>query len=163
MALFSRSRSSATLPPELAKVRVLAWAPLAGGGAVAASRDALHLVRPGDETRHVPWHLIDHAQWHSEGALEIRAVDGTIAQLVLDGEHERLPIVLRERVQASVAHLVQRELPGGVTVRAAIRRDADGNLSSQVTYTGAAQATPEIERVGAQLEREARDAVGLHD
>lgn len=146
----------------LGGISPIAWAPLRGGGAVAATTDALHIKRPDeDEPRHVPWELIDHAEWHPEGALDVRAIDGTVARLVLDGDHEQLPVVLRERVQSSVAHLVQRELAGGITVRAAIRRTASGALISQVTYVGAASPTPAVVRVGEELEREARSAVGL--
>lgn len=139
----------------------LAWAPLRGGGGVAATADHLVIVRPDEEPRRVPWNLIDHAEWHPQGALDVRAVDGTSTRLILEGDHTRLPTVLRERVQASLAHLVQRELPGGVTVRAAIRRDAEGQLSSQVTYVGTDRPTPAITRLGEDLEREARSAVGL--
>lgn len=146
----------------LGGIEPLAWARLREGGAVAATTEALVIARADEpERRVVPWELIDHGEWHPQGVIEVRALDGTSTRLMLQGDNERFAVVLRERVQASLAHLVQRELPGGVTVRAAIRRNAAGELSSQVTYVGTASPSATVIRVGEELERQARSAVGL--
>lgn len=159
-------RRSAAMPDDVRSrfggITPLAWAPLRDGGAVAATTTSLVIARAGEEeTRVVPWELVDHGEWHPQGALDVRAIDGTSMRLWLDTADTRFPVVLRERVQASVAHVVQRDLPGGITVRAAIRRNAAGELSSQVSYVGVGQPTPAVVSVGEELEREARSAVGL--
>ena len=67
--------------------------------------------------------------------------------------------VLRQRVEASVVHLVRRTLPDGTRVSASVRRDAEGGL-----YVRTSPGDPRSPAQAALLEevlREARDAVGL--
>ena len=116
--------------------RLLAWAPLADGGWVAGTRDALYL--PGDR---VPWEQVQAADWdRDESRLRVREV-GTWGEarpehaLTLHEsaakDADRFLQLVRERVTASV--LVSRHVP--VTGRRGVRvvaRRAPSGLSDVV-------------------------------
>lgn len=163
MALFSRApRPPAELLTALGPGSPpLAFADLAGGGwAVATTADWVIVI--DGEVRRRAWIEADRAEWLSNPpALVMRWVDGVSHTIHLAKDDSRLPAAVRERVEASIVFAQQRELPGGVIVRAAVRRAADDSLSSQVTVIGAARSTPEIDRIGADLEAQVRSAVGL--
>jgi hypothetical protein len=117
--------------------RLLAWAPLVGGGWVAGTRDALYLPGghlPGGHlpggphpVGRVPWEQVQAADWdREEGRLRVSEV-GTWGrprpQHVLDvpdsaaKDADRLLQLIRERVTASV--LLSRHVP--VTGRRGLR------------------------------------------
>lgn len=149
--------------------KVLARVALRGGGTAAATVPALVMVATADPTATdedqavtVPWELTDGAEWLADSAtLLVRALDGAEHRLPLPDGERTFPQVVRERVEASIVHVQTRDLGRGVTVRAAVRRSASGDLSSQVTVLGAATRTAAIDRAGEELEREVRSAVGL--
>ena len=66
--------------------------------------------------------------------------------------------VLRQRVEASVVHLVWRTLPDGTRVSASVRRDAEGGL---YVRTSPGDGSPAEAAALEEVLREARDAVGL--
>jgi hypothetical protein len=119
--------------------RLLAWAPVAGGGWVAGTRDALYLP---DER--LPWEKVQAAEWDTEHArLRVSEVGTWGAQrprhaLVLDEEAEaetgRLLQLVRERVTASV--LLSRHVPidGRRGVRVIARRAPSGRSDVQWAY-----------------------------
>ncbi|TGO04417.1 hypothetical protein [Serinibacter arcticus] len=161
-------RVPARLPPEVAArlpgVTPIAWAPVRDGGWVVLSTREWVAV-PADETAppvRRGWHEVDNAQWLTESsALRVRWIDGDTQVVRLSGDDPRVPQVVRERVEASIVHHVSRDLPGGVQVRAVVRRDGDGGLTSQVSVVGTASVSPEVARIAEALEAEARSAVGL--
>ncbi|MGC4111479.1 MAG: hypothetical protein QM747_13860 [Nocardioides sp.] len=119
--------------------RLLAWAPLAGEGWVAGTRDALYL--PGVR---LPWEQVQGADWDSaEDRLRVSEVGswGTprpVHQLsVADGaakDADRLLQLVRERVTASV--LLSRHVPitGRRGVRVVARRAPSGRSEIQWLY-----------------------------
>lgn len=162
------ARLPARLPAEVAArvpgVSAIAWAPVRDGGWVVLSAREWVTVPPEEDGAPVVrgWHEVDNAQWVTEAsALQVRWIDGSTQVVRIDGDDPRVPQVVRERVEASIVHHVVRDLPGGVQVRAAVRRDGDGALTSQVSVVGTATVTPEVARVAEELEAEARSAVGL--
>ena len=165
MPLFRRPiRLPAPVVARLDGASPIASSPLAGGGWVVLTA-AEWIVVPDDDDGAVArhgWHEVDNAQWVTEAStLVVRWIDGTTERLRLAGEDERVPQVVRERVEASIVHVAQRDLPGGIQVRAVVRRDGRGDLSSQVSVVGTASVSPEVAELAAQLEAEVRAAVGL--
>jgi hypothetical protein len=119
--------------------RLLAWAPLADGGFVGGTRDALYLPA----TR-LPWEQVQVADWdRDETRLRVREV-GTWGEprpehvLLLHEsaakDADRLLQLLRERVTASV--LVSRHVPvtGRRGVRIVARRAPSGRSDVQWFY-----------------------------
>lgn len=161
-------RVPARLPAEVAArapdVSPLAWAPVRDGGWLVLSTREWIAV-PADAAAPVVrrgWQEVDNAQWLTESsALRVRWIDGDTQVVRLSGDDPRVPQVVRERVEASIVHHVSRDLAGGVQVRAVVRRDGDGELTSQVSVVGTATVSPEVARVAEALEAEARSAVGL--
>jgi hypothetical protein len=128
--------------------RLLAWAPVAGGGWVAGTRDALYLP---DER--LPWEEVQDAEWDSEHArLRVSEV-GTWGEqrprhaLVLDeeavAETGRLLQLVRERVTASV--LLSRHVPvdGRRGVRVIARRAPSGRADVHWAYEYDAGVDPD--------------------
>lgn len=101
--------------------RVLATAPLVGGGHLVVTSFGLWVPDPA---RRVGWHLVSKATW-SDGAIGLVEADevGTIDDVVLLADRPvralrlaepgRVPLVVHERVTASVHTRHHRELPGG--------------------------------------------------
>jgi len=119
--------------------RLLAWAPVAGGGWVAGTRDALYLP-----AARLPWEEVQAADWDSEQArLQVSEV-GTWGEprarhaLILDesavAETGRLLQLVRERVTASV--LISRHVPidGRRGFRVIGRRAPSGHSDVQWVY-----------------------------
>lgn len=119
--------------------RLLAWAPIEGGGWVAGTRDALYLP-----DRRVPWEQVQTADWDREvGRLRVIEV-GTWGEprprhvLTIPDtaakDADRLLQLLRERVTASV--LVSRHVPvtGRRGVRIIGRRAPSGRADVQWFY-----------------------------
>jgi len=161
-------RPSGRLPAEVAAriagVAPIAWAPVRDGGWIVLTTREWIAV-PAEESAPVErrgWHEVDSAQWMAEStALQVRWIDGGTQVVRLTDGDPRVPQVVRERVEASIVHHVSRDLAGGVQVRAVVRRDGDGELTSQVSVVGTATVSPEVAAVATALEAEARSAVGL--
>ena len=130
-----------TRPPvEVGKgERLLAWAPVEGGGWAAGTRDALYLLE-----RRVPWEQVQSADWdRDEGRLRVSEVGTwgdprpqhtlTIPNTAAK-DADRLLQLLRERVTASV--LMSRHVPvtGRRGVRIIARRAPSGHSDVQWLY-----------------------------
>jgi hypothetical protein len=135
-----RRFSSSRLPADVAAAlplepgdRVLAWSPLTGGGAAAATVTGLRVLSPTGRTLAREWAQVRQAAWDGgSGTLAVTWVTGrqvTPLELTRAG---RLPEVVHERVRASLLLSRQVELPGGRTAWVALRRSAGGALVSQV-------------------------------
>jgi len=118
---------------------LLAWAPVAGGGWVAGTRDALYL--PGAR---LPWEDVQAADWDFDQARLLVSEVGTWGErrprhaLTLDADAradtERLLQLVRERVTASV--LLSRHVPieGRRGVRVIGRRAPSGRSDVQWVF-----------------------------
>ena len=160
------------LPAELAQAlgigrgdRVLAWSELAGGGAAAATVTHLKIITPRGKLLDRPWTDVEHAVWDQDSRTLAVFWAGSRQTTPLElGEPEgtRLAVVIRERVQASVVLSLPVTLPGGRTGTVALRRAADGTLTTQSLLPPGVRAdapdvAPVLERAAAQL----RDEAGL--
>ena len=134
-----RARAARAVPGELAKElgvarrdRVLAWSELVGGGAAVATVSGLKVKKPTGGVIDRPWSDVDHAAWESDShTIAVWwAGQRLVTPLELEGE-SRLPEVIRERVQASVLLAGSVVVPGGRTVRIALRKGADGGIRTQ--------------------------------
>ena len=174
MALFSRPR----LPPAVAErlallpgERVVAWGtgpgPEPGTTAYVVATDrALHLPDWAGGSR-VPWDLVQRASW-ADGVLDVSVRDSPRARprrvvVRLDDERE-LPVVVRERVEASIEvqqHLDLEGRPGGVAVAA--RRVSDtGELRWSLSFDpGLDGRDPALRAQAQQALAELRGALGL--
>ncbi|SDD10882.1 hypothetical protein SAMN05216410_2851 [Sanguibacter gelidistatuariae] len=146
MGLFSRTDA---MPAEIRRAlplspgdSALASALLRDGGWVVATQHTLVFVAAPDPEQATlapptswPWCQVDRASWDPESAsLTVRWVD-TAAPLPLHLVHpERTTFarVFRERVQYSVILAETVHLPDGLSARVAVRRDASGDLFTQV-------------------------------
>lgn len=144
-------------------VRVLAVARLTDGWA-AATTEQLLVLRDGAVVAR-PWHLVDGARLDAEAAtLSVTWVDGhrpTDLPLA-DDRDVSLARVLHGQVQASVVHRENVALPGGRSVRVALRRTPDGELLTQVIGTGDVDlAEPATAAAVDAAEARVREAAGL--
>ncbi len=146
----------------LPDAKPLAWATAAGGETGVVTVDHLAIVAKDGAVREIPWTLFDGADWDDETAtLTLREVDGGTHALRLPDDPRRFTQAVRMRIEASLVHVVQRPVPGGGMVRAAVRRDPAGTLSSQVSILGTAREDREVLDLASEVEAEARGAVGL--
>ncbi|ROR74115.1 hypothetical protein [Bogoriella caseilytica] len=117
------------------------------------------------EVSSAAWHELEHGSWDGEeGVLTLTWIDRARPQLVLTPAHERVEAftaAVRERIQSSVVHTEHGTTPSGASIRAYIRRDDRGELLSQVTATGRLGTDPSEAEVVDEVERRAREAVGL--
>jgi hypothetical protein len=107
--------------------RIVSWAPVLGGGVLAASRFGLWWPE-ADGPRRINWELIDKATWH-ENVVTVIEADLTDDLLLRDrapvslelAEARDLPPTIRQRVQSSV---VSSELVtgAGIAMRVVGRR-----------------------------------------
>ena len=110
--------------------RVLAWADDGSGRAVVASESALHLQRVPPAYTRVGWEQIEHASYEAGVMTVTLSTDLDSATLrVPVGGGPQLPVVIRDRVTASV--LVDRHvaLEGDAGVRIVGRRSAAGDVT----------------------------------
>lgn len=146
-----------------------ALAELARGRWAAVTTPALVVLVPTEEGQAevstAPWHELEHGSWDGEkGELTLTWIDRTRKELVLRPAHEKVEAftsAVRERIQSSVVHTEHGTTPSGATIRAYIRRDDRGQLLSQVTATGPLSPEPQDQAVVDEVERRAREAVGL--
>ncbi len=167
-----RKFTAARLPAELADAlpldpgeRVLAWSPLLGGGAVAATVRGLRARTPLGRTVHRDWSDVQRASWDAaSGTLAVSWVDSrqvTPLELTAAG---RLPDVVHERVRSSVVLSREIELPGGRAVWVALRRSADGSVVTQaVPSPGVRLDEPGVAAAVRRAEQALRDDVGAVD
>ena len=143
MGLFSRKDA---MPPEIRRSlhlpagdTVLGSAMLDEGAWAVATQRSLVVVpgpaSPSPAAVSSPWCRVDRASWDpAEAALTVRWVDSpepTPLRLIYP-ERTTFARVFRERVQHSVVLSETVHLPDGLSARVAVRRDAMGELFTQV-------------------------------
>jgi len=123
--------------------RVLAWSPLVGGGVAVATMADLRILTPRGRHLIHPWVDVDHAAWdRASRTLAVWWVGSRqTTPLEIEDDSGRLPEAIRERVQASVVLTAPVSLPAGRAGRVAIRRDAEGRLSTQSLLPPGVSAT----------------------
>jgi hypothetical protein len=128
--------------------RVLAWGRLVGGGLVAATVGGIRIRTPRGALVNRIWIDVDRAEWHAEsGTLVIWWVgERRVTPLELEPETStRLPVTVRERVQASVLLTGEVDVGAGRKVRVALRRTAQGALVTQaLAPPGVSVGEPEV-------------------
>lgn len=144
--------------------RILAAGELEGGDWVVLTRTGATLVAEDGVRWQHPWHEIERGEWDGEThTLSVHLVGSPQAHpLVTREEHPRsLPLVFRERVDASVVLVENEPARGGGTLRAAVRRTPDGDLLTQVLAVGRVRRGPDLDAQIDALETKVRDAVGM--
>ena len=142
--------------------RRLASADLTDGW-VAATRAGI-VYRLGDAVVRRAWTDVDHAALNGESSvLTITWITGETTALPLVPEKRlTFPQVFREQVQASIVHTVQVRLPDAGAARVVLRRDAAGELLSQVIGDGRVDlADPVVARLVGAAEAELWSAAGV--
>jgi len=145
------------------KDALLAAAALRDGSYAATSRFALHRIDEREVTSW-PWTEVDKAALDPEtSTIRVTLVTGTSLELELGSERNRsFAQTLRERVQNSVVGSSSTQLETGEIVRVAVRRDAHGELFSQVIAPGSVDlADPATAGVVDELYARVRQAAGL--
>lgn len=146
--------------------RVLASAELADGSWAVATRAGLLTSDAGGTTVvQRLWSDVDRAGYDPESAtITVSWVDGAppLALRLADPRRTSLAQTLRERVQSSVVLSETVTFAAGLTARVAVRRDADGELFSQVVADPGLDLTdPEVEARVDAAEGRVRSASGL--
>lgn len=157
--------------------KVLGAVPIdeAGESWAVAMADGLRIVSASALTADHPWDRVDKGSWDAEGRAFTLALSGgpeqglTLVvpeQIEQDGGARPVAVdafarALRQRVEASLVHLVSRALPSGAQARIAIRRDAGGALYAVASPEPGSAATQEDRAEVEALLRSARDSVGL--
>lgn len=145
--------------------KVLAWADDGAGRAVIASESALHLQRTPPEYSRLGWEQIEHVSYET-GVMTVTLgpAHGSVRLRVPVGDDPQLPVVVRDRVTASV--LVDRFVPlrGDAGVRIVGRRQVGGPAGDDVLWRAELDPTLVADaaaRHEAQVaEREVRAEVG---
>lgn len=162
--------------------RVLAAVPAdpSGGAWALALGDALVVVGPQGVELSARWEEVERAKWDGqERTFELGWLDPARPVLRLEVP-ETLPVgqgavegreqdvdpnpfarVLRERVESVVVHRVSAELGSGQVVSVSVRRDGAGALRTVVSGVPQGGLEAADQELVAQLERRARDGVGL--
>ena len=144
--------------------RILSAAAVDGGAWLVLTRSEVLLASPeGVPWRH-PWHEVERGDWDGEKhTLTIHWMGQRApSTLVTDESFPRdLPLTFRERVDASIVHIETEPARGGGTLRAAVRRTADGGLLVQVIGVGRVRPSPALDAQMDTLEAKVRDAVGM--
>lgn len=147
--------------------RLLAAAPLAGGGWATATTAELAVVHEGPArvTLRRPWCDVDRAAFDPErSVLTVEWVDAEpdLRLALTDPERTAFPQVLRERVQWSVVIAETVDLPGGGQAKVAVRRTTARDLFSQaIAGPGVDLDDPEVAHVVDAAEERVRSAAGL--
>ncbi len=144
--------------------RVLAFAPLADGWAVATSHRLLVLPAEGEPSRR-SWVDVNGGRLDADAAvLTVTWVDGGPAtELHLaDDRSMEFPRVFRQCVDSSLVHSEQVSLSGGRSARVALRRDPAGGFLTQVLGDATVDvADPAVAAALDAAEIRVRDAAGL--
>ena len=88
-------------------------------------------------------------------------VDTGVHEPVHDVDERGFARALRQRVDSAIVHHVSRALPDGTRATASVRRGADGVLYSTTEPESSEAQSDELGRALRDLERSAREAVGL--
>ena len=171
MPLFTRRpalpdalRRSLDLP---AGDKILSSAALASDrGWLVATRQALHVLPTDGETLTRDWADVDRGTFDPEGpTITVHWVTGDADEYPLEPPIPvRFAQTFRERVQSSVVHLKNLQLPGAGAVRIALRRAGNGELLTQVIGSARVDlADPGTAALVDAAEREVRAAAGLRD
>ncbi len=117
----------------LPKERVLAWADDGAGRPVVATETALHMQRVPPEYARLGWDQIERASYEA-GTLTVvlgESLGGATLRVPV-GPERQLPVVVRDRITASV--VVDRfvALSGDDGVRIVGRRGPDGTIAWRV-------------------------------
>jgi hypothetical protein len=146
-----------------ARTRVLAWAQLTGDGWAAATVAELRVLDPRGRLIRRPWVEVDHAAWDQESrTLAVWWVGSRTPTPLEVGEGSFLPEVVHERVRASVVLTREVELEGGRRVFVALRKAADGALSTSVSPGRGVRLTdPDVAARVAAAEAGLREEAGL--
>jgi hypothetical protein len=109
--------------------KILAWVDDGAGRVVVASETALHLQRTPPSYSRVGWEQVERASYDS-GTLTVVLVpeQGSATLRIPVGDGRELPVVVRDRVTASI--LVNRFVPlrGEAGVRIVGRRQENGQV-----------------------------------
>jgi hypothetical protein len=142
---------------------VLAWSPLTGGGWAAATPVGLRVALPGGAQVDRPWTDVDHVAWeHGSRMLAVWWVGSRQTTPLEVEEGSFLPEVVHERVRSSVVLTREVAIPGGRTVRVALRKADDGTLSTQaVPGRGVRMNDPEVAQLVGQARAALREEAGL--
>lgn len=140
--------------------RVQSAAPLVRGQWLAVCDDACVVVGEEGLTRQMAWTDVEHASWDGDARrLTLNGVDGSrLVVVTASDDVAAVTAAVRRAVTGSIVHAQFLTTRGG-EVRALIRRDAAGNLFSQLIARG--PIAPDEQPAVDALEREARAAVGL--
>jgi hypothetical protein len=170
VAFFRRPARRPALPDDArallgldASERVLAWSPLVGGGYAVATPEALHALLPTGSLLRRPWTEVDHAAWEQDsGMLAVWWVGSRQTTPLEVGQGSFLPEVVHERVRSSLVLARDVVLPGGRTVWVALRKAADGTLTTQaVPARGVRLTDPEVARLVAEAQADLRSEAGV--
>lgn len=146
-----------------ARERVLAWAGLNAGGWAAATVDTIVVLDPRGRLHRRPWTDVDHAAWDDDSrTLAVWWVGSRTPTPLEVGEGSFLPEVVHERVRASVVLTREVDLGGGRRVHVALRKAADGTLSTSVSPGRGVRLTdPDVAAQVSAAEAAVRDEAGL--
>jgi hypothetical protein len=170
VALFRRPVRRPSLPGEVRQVlqldasaRALAWSPLTPGGWAVATPAGLRALLPSGVLLDRPWTDVDHAVWDRDAQMIAVWWVGSRQPTPLEvGEESFLPEVIHERVRSSLVLTHEVPVPGGRTVRVALRKAADGGLSTQVVAgRGVRLSDPEVAALVARAEAGLRSEAGI--
>lgn len=143
------------------KEKVLAWVDDGAGRAVVASETALHLQRTPPDYSRIAWEQIERVSYEA-GTLAVVLVPeaGSARLRVPVGENRALPVVIRDRVTASV--LINRFVPlrGDAGVRIVGRRREDGQVSWRLDLDPGLEADSDARAAAEAALSEVRVEVG---
>jgi hypothetical protein len=143
------------------KERILAWVDDGAGRLIVASETALHLQRVPPEYARIGWDRIEHASYEA-GTLTVTLtpdLDSAVLRVPV-GEDRDLPVVVRDRVSASVVVDRFEPLDGEVGVRIVGRRVADGSITWRTDLDPTLVGRPDVEDAARRALAEARAEVG---
>lgn len=160
-AFKGRGRPDLTVSPG---ERLLAWAETEDGVVVGGTRDAIYLPDAG----RVPWERVQAADWDRDTSVLRVSEVGTWGEQ--RPEHDfrlteptRLLELVRERVTASVVHLVKVPISGGRGIRVVARRAPGVRGTIEWIYEfdeGIDPADPEVRTIAEQALAQAQAEVG---
>ena len=148
--------------------RILAWAPLVGGGWVVGTRDALYLP-----TGRLPWEQIEAADWDNDlsrlrvsevGRWGEPRVEHPLALDESGADADRFLQLLRERVTASVLLVRHVPISGRHGVRVVARKAPSGQSPVQWVFQydeGIDPEDPFVRTAAADALDAARSDVGI--
>lgn len=143
------------------KERILAWVDDGAGRPVVASEAALHVQRVPPEYSRLGWEQIERASYDSGVLTVVLGPElGTATLRIPVGEGRDLPVVVRDRVTASV--VVDRfvALDEAAGVRIVGRRGADRKVTWRLDLDPGLEASPEAVLASQEALAEAQAEVG---